>query len=59
MRSVLPERYLAAGQAIAKAQNVRVLLLIVAFISAMIIWVPLLSRVAPLAATGHDRIVGA
>jgi len=49
MRSVLPERYLAAGQAISKAHNVRVLLLIVAFLAAMILWAPLLSRYAPLA----------
>jgi hypothetical protein len=31
VRSVLPERYLAAGQAISKAHNVRVWLLIVLF----------------------------
>jgi hypothetical protein len=49
MRSVLPERYLAAGHAISKAHNVRVLLLIAAFLSAMILCVPLLSRYAPLA----------
>jgi hypothetical protein len=48
MRSVLPERFLAAGQAISKAHNIRVLLLIAAFISAMALLVPLLSRFAPL-----------
>jgi hypothetical protein len=47
MRSVLPERYVAARQAISKGHNVRVLLLIVAFLFAMILWVPLLSRYAP------------
>lgn len=64
MRSVLPERYLAAGQAISKAHNIRVLLLITAFLSAMIIWVPLLSRYVPLAhrkdfAIGYLCLVGA
>ena len=49
MRSVLPERYLAAGQTISKAHNVRVLLLIAAFFFAMALIVPLLSRFAPLA----------
>lgn len=57
MRSVLPERYLAAGQAISRAHNVRVLLLIVAFFSAMILFVPLLSRYAPLAHR-HDFAIG-
>jgi hypothetical protein len=47
MRSVLPERYLAAGQAISKAHNIRVSLLIAAFISALALCVPLLSRFAP------------
>jgi hypothetical protein len=55
MRSVLPERFLAAGQAISKAHNIRVLLLIVAFFSAMILCVPLLSRFAPL---GYRRDFG-
>jgi hypothetical protein len=49
MRSVLPERYLAAGQAISKAHNLRVLLLIAAFFSALALLVPLLSTFAPLA----------
>ena len=49
MRSVLPARYIAAGQEISKAHNLRVLLLIVYFLAAMILWVPLVSRYAPLA----------
>jgi hypothetical protein len=57
MRSVLPERYLAAGQAISKAHNIRVLLLIVAFFFALALLVPLLSRFAPLAHR-HDLAIG-
>jgi hypothetical protein len=64
MRSVLPERYITAGQAISRAHNIRVLLLFVAFLCAMILWVPLLSRYAPLAhrkdiAIGYLCLVGA
>jgi hypothetical protein len=63
VRSVLPERYLAARHAISKAHNVRVLLLIAAFISAIFLRVPLLSKFAPLAhardfAIGYFCLVG-
>ena len=47
MRNVLPERYTAAGQAISKSHNIRVLLLLVTFLAAMILWVLFLSRYAP------------
>jgi hypothetical protein len=64
MRSVLPERYQAAGQEISKAHNIRVLLLLAAFFSALALLVPPLSRNAPLAhrddfAIGYFCLVGA
>jgi len=63
MKSVLPERYLAAGQAISKSHNYRVFLLIFAFLSTFILWIPLFSRYAPLThrkefAIGYLGLVG-
>jgi hypothetical protein len=43
-------RYVAAGQAISRSHNARVIILIVAWLSAMILWIlgiPALSRYAP------------
>ena len=39
MRSVLPERYQEAGRAISKLHNIRVLVLLVAFMSGMALFV--------------------
>jgi hypothetical protein len=48
MRSVLPESYVAAGKAISKSHNIRVLMLMLALLASLVFWIPIVSMIAPI-----------